>query len=177
MARAGTRLIDRPEFKTKPKPVTFLANDRVSDAIAIMSEKNYGSVIIVDKQEKVIGVVTERDIVKKLVDRGLSSKNTKLEQIMTKNPRVANENDNVLDWLRIMSNDRFRRLPVVDENNKIKVIFTQGDFVSYTWPDLIYQASQMDKSTFIRGFSINSLLIFMLVYAVAIYATVRAFIN
>ena len=44
-----------------------------------MSEKNYGSVIIVDKQEKVIGVVTERDIVKKLVNAGLSPKNTKLE--------------------------------------------------------------------------------------------------
>ena len=177
MERSGTRLIDRPEFKTKPRPITFLAKDKVSDAVKVMSEKNYGSVIIVDKQDKVIGVVTERDIVKKLVDRGLSSKNTKLEQIMTKNPRVANENDNVLDWLRIMSNDRFRRLPVVDENNKIKVIFTQGDFVSYTWPDLIYQASQMAKSTFMKGFSINSLLIFMLVYAVAVFATIRAFIN
>ena len=96
---------------------------------------------------------------------------------MTKNPRVANENDNVIDWLRIMSNDRFRRLPVVDEKNRIKVIFTQGDFVSYTWPDLIYQASQMAKSSFMKGFSINSLLIFMLVNAVAIFATVRAFIN
>ena len=177
MARAGTRLIDRPEFKTKPKPVTFLASDKVSDAVNIMSEKNYGSVIIVDKQEKVIGVVTERDIVKKLVNSGLSPKNTKLEKIMTKNPRVAHENDNVIDWLRIMSNDRFRRLPVVDEKNKIKVIFTQGDFVSYTWPDLIYQASQMAKSSFMKGFSINSLLIFMLVYAVAIFATVRAFIS
>ena len=177
MARAGTRLIDRPEFKTKPKPVTFLASEKVSNAVTVMSEKNYGSVIIVDKQDKVIGVVTERDIVKKLVNAGLSSKNTQLEKIMTKNPRVANENDNVLDWLRIMSNDRFRRLPVVDEKNKIKVIFTQGDFVSYTWPDLIYQASQMAKSSFMRGFSVNSLLIFMLVYAVAIFATVRAFIN
>ena len=177
MARAGTRLIDRPEFKTKPKPVTFLADDKVSDAVNIMSEKNYGSVIIVDEQEKVIGVVTERDIVKKLVNAGLSPKNTKLEKIMTKNPRVAHENDNVIDWLRIMSNDRFRRLPVVDEKNRIKVIFTQGDFVSYTWPDLIYQASQMAKSSFMKGFSINSLLIFMVVYAVAIFATVRAFIN
>ena len=113
----------------------------------------------------------------KLVNTGLSPKNTKLEKIMTKNPRVVNENDNVIDWLRIMSNDRFRRLPVVDENNKIKVIFTQGDFVSYTWPELIYHASQMAKSSFMKGFSINSLLIFMLVYAVAIFATVRAFIN
>ncbi len=177
MARAGTRLIDRPEFKTKPKPVTFQAKDKVSDAVSVMCEKNFGSVIIVDNHDKVIGVVTERDIVKKLVKDGLSAKNTRLEKIMTRNPRVANENDNVLDWLRIMSNDRFRRLPVVDENNKIKAIFTQGDFVSYTWPDLIYQASQMAKSSFMKGFSINSLLIIMLVYVVAIFATVRAFIN
>ena len=177
MDRKGTRLIDRPEFKTKPVPVTFLASDKVSSAVSIMSEKNYGSVIIVDKDDKVIGVVTERDIVKKLVRKGLSPNNTKLEKIMTKNPRVANENDSVLDWLRIMSNDRFRRLPVVDENNRIKVIFTQGDFVSYTWPDLIYQASQMAKSTFMKGFSLNSLLIMMLVYAVAIFATFKAFIN
>ena len=92
-----SRLIDRPEFKTKPKPVTFFAENRVSDAVSVMSEKNYGSVIIVDKQEKVIGVVTERDIVKKLVNAGLSPKNTKLEKIMTKNPRVANENDKVID--------------------------------------------------------------------------------
>ena len=39
MARPGTRLIDRPEFKTKPKPITFLANDKVSSAVTIMSEK------------------------------------------------------------------------------------------------------------------------------------------
>ena len=174
MSRTGTRLIDRPEFKTKPKPITFLASDKVSDAVTVMSEKNYGSVIIVDKQEKVIGVVTERDIVKKLVNAGLSPKNTKLEKIMTKNPRVANENDNVIDWLRIMSNDRFRRLPVVDEKNKIKVIFTQGDFVSYTWPDLIYQASQLAKASFMKGFSFNTLLIMMFVYGIALIAAMKA---
>ena len=175
-ARVGSRLIDRPEFKSKPKPVTFLATDNVLDAIVVMSNKNYGSVIIVDKHDKVIGIVTERDIVKKLVKDGLSAKNTNLEAIMTKNPRVANENDSIIDWLRIMSNDRFRRLPVVDEEGKIKVIFTQGDFVSYTWPDLIYQATELAKSTFMRGFSVNTLLIMMLVYAIAIFATLRAFI-
>ena len=177
MSRVGTRLIDRPEFKSKPKPVTFYPNDKVADAVSVMSEKNYGSVIIVDKNNKVIGIVTERDILKRLVKEGLSPKNTNLEKIMTKNPRLANENDSVLDWLRIMSNDRFRRLPVVDDKNKIRVIFTQGDFVSYTWPDLIYQASQMAKSTFMKGFTLNSLLIMMLVYAIAIFAILKIFIN
>ncbi len=171
--RKGGRLIDRPEFKNKPQPVTFSGKAKVSDAITVMADKNYGSVVIVDDKEKVVGIVTERDILKKLVNNNKSPKTTKLEDIMTPNPRVANENDNVLDWLRIMSNDRFRRLPVVDANGKIKVIFTQGDFVSYTWPDLIFQASQLAKASFMRGFSFNTLLLFMVVYGVALIAAIK----
>ena len=171
--RIGTRLIDRPEFKTKPTPVTFNKNDTIDMAAEVMSDKNYGSVVIVDKNQKVIGIVTERDIVKKLVLKNLSPKTTKLEEIMTPNPRVADENDNVLDWLRIMSNDRFRRLPVVDKNGKIKVIFTQGDFVSYTWPDLFYQASQMAKASILGGFSIYGLITMMVIYSIAIIIAVR----
>jgi|TARA_X000000368_G_scaffold3613_1_gene2763 CBS domain-containing protein len=174
--RRGGRLVDRPEFKTKPKPVTFLGKDKVSQAIAVMADKNYGSVVIVDSKDKVVGIVTERDIVKKLVNNNMSPKTTKLEDIMTLNPRVANENDDVVDWLRIMSNDRFRRLPVVDADGKIKVIFTQGDFVSYTWPDLIFQASQLAKASFMKGFSINTLLIFMVIYGVALIAAMKAFL-
>ena len=174
--RKGGRLVDRPEFKTKPKPVTFLGKDKVSQAIAVMADKNYGSVVIVDSEDKVVGIVTERDIVKKLVNNNMSPKTTKLEDIMTLNPRVANENDDVVDWLRIMSNDRFRRLPVVDADGKIKVIFTQGDFVSYTWPDLIFQASQLAKASFMKGFSINTLLIFMVIYGVALIAAMKAFL-
>ena len=174
--RKGGRLVDRPEFKTKPKPVTFLGKEKVSQAIAVMADKNYGSVVIVDSKDKVVGIVTERDIVKKLVNNNMSPKTTKLEDIMTLNPRVANENDDVIDWLRIMSNDRFRRLPVVDADGKIKVIFTQGDFVSYTWPDLIFQASQLAKASFMKGFSINILLIFMVIYGVALIAAMKAFL-
>ena len=174
--RRGGRLVDRPEFKTKPKPVTFLGKDKVSQAIAVMADKNYGSVVIVDSKDKVVGIVTERDIVKKLVNNNMSPKTTKLEDIMTLNPRVANENDDVVDWLRIMSNDRFRRLPVVDADGKIKVIFTQGDFVSYTWPDLIFQASQLAKASFMKGFSVNTLLIFMVIYGVALIAAMKAFL-
>ena len=172
--RKGGRLIDRPEYKSKPKPVTFLGKDKVFQAITVMADKNFGSVVIVDTKEKVIGIVTERDIVKKLVKNNMSPKTTKLEDIMTPNPRVANENDDVVEWLRIMSNDRFRRLPVVDSTGKIKAIFTQGDFVSYTWPDLIFQATQLAKASFLKGFSVNTLLIMMLVYGIALIAAMKA---
>ena len=171
--RKGGRLIDRPEFKTKPQPITFLGKDKVSKAIDIMTEKNYGSVVIVDSKNKVVGIVTERDIVKKLVKNNMSPKTTKLEDIMTPNPRVANENDDVIDWLRIMSNDRFRRLPVVDDKGTIKAIFTQGDFVSYTWPDLIYQVSQMTKATLSKHFNITSILVMIMIYSIAIIAAIK----
>ena len=171
--RKGGRLIDRPEYKSKPKPVTFLGKDKVFQAITVMADKNYGSVVIVDTKEKVIGIVTERDIVKKLVKNNMSPKTTKLEDIMTPNPRVANENDDVVEWLRIMSNDRFRRLPVVDSTGKIKAIFTQGDFVSYTWPDLLYQATQMTKASISKHFNATSIIIMIMLYSVAMIIAIR----
>ena len=78
--------------------------------------------------------------------------------------------------IRDRSNDRFRRLPVVDAKGKIKVIFTQGDFVSYTWPDLIFQASQLAKASFMKGFSVNILLIMMFVYGVVLIAAMKIFL-
>ncbi|WP_298862845.1 CBS domain-containing protein [uncultured Sulfitobacter sp.] len=151
--RPGNRLMDRPEYKSKQKPLTRSPDTSVFDAVSAMSEKNYGSVIVVDAQEKVIGVVTERDVMNKLVGKGLDSKTTKLSDIMTENPRLARETDDLVDWLRIMSNERFRRLPVVDAENRIKAVFTQGDFVSYTWPDLIYQLKSITTATISKNWA------------------------
>ena len=150
--RSGMRIMDRAEFKSKPKPLTMKKDQLVSEAVAAMCEKNYGSVMIVDDQDKVIGVVTERDVMRKIVNKNRVAPETKLGEIMTADPRLAREDDDVVDWLRIMSNERFRRLPVVDADGRIKAVFTQGDFVSYTWPDLLNQATQMGRAAVTRNF-------------------------
>jgi CBS domain-containing protein len=144
--RGGTRLMDRSDYREKPKPLTRPPEATVAEAVAAMSDKNYGCVIVTDPEEKVIGVVTERDIMNKLVARGLDAKTTKLSDIMTENPRLAREDDDMIEWLRIMSNERFRRLPVVDGQGRIKAVFTQGDFVSYTWPELMGQMGSIFKA-------------------------------
>ena len=90
----------------------------------------------------------------KRVGQGRSADSVTLADIMTRDPRVARETDEVVNWLRIMSNERFRRLPVVDAEGRIQVIFTQGDFVSYTWPDLIYQAKELGKASVGRNYPI-----------------------
>ena len=169
----GYKLKDRPEFKTKHHPLTYARDDLVSVAVAGMTEKNYGSVVIVNKKNEVTGICTERDILKKLVHNNLDPTKTKLEKIMTPDPRVGKEDDEVLNWLRIMSNDRFRRLPVVDKDNKIKVIFTQGDFVSYTWPDLFYQAKQMAKASLSKNVNVTAIIVMVMIYSVAMIFAIR----
>ncbi|NSX56382.1 CBS domain-containing protein [Parasulfitobacter algicola] len=144
---AAMRIKDRSEYASKPRPLTFPPDAIVFDAVAAMCEKNYGSVVVVDPDDKVIGVMTERDIMRKLVHGGMDAKTTKISQIMTDEPRVAREDDDLVDWLRIMSNERFRRLPIVDDEGRIKAVFTQGDFVSYTWPDLMGQAKELVKAS------------------------------
>jgi CBS-domain-containing membrane protein len=86
---------------------------------------------------------------------------------MTPHPRVARETDDMIDWLRIMSNERFRRLPVVDENGHIKAVFTQGDFVSYTWPDLINQMKSIATATVTKNWPL-----FLIGGGVAVYSLV-----
>lgn len=141
------KIKDRPEFKTKARPLTFPPDAMVSTAVAAMTEFDYGSVVIVDPNDRVVGMVTERDILKRLVNNNMDSGTTPLKAIMTTDVRVAQADDEILDWLRMMSNERFRRVPVVDEDGRIIAIMTQGDFVSYTWPELLHQAAQLTKAT------------------------------
>ena len=163
--RPGNRLMDRPEYRLKQKPLTCLEDTSVFDAVVAMSEKNFGAVVVTDNLKKVMGVFTERDVMKKIVSKELNARKTLVKDIMTTNPRVASEADDLIDWLRIMSNERFRRLPVVDENGHIKAVFTQGDFVSYTWPDLVYQIKTLATATVSKNWAP-----FLIVGGIALYS-------
>ena len=151
-SRAGMRIKDRAEFNSKPKPLTFPPDAMVFEAVEAMCAKNYGSVIITDPEERVVGVLTERDLMRKILHGGIDAKTTPIREVMTADPRVAHEDDSIVDWLRIMSNERFRRLPVVDDAGRIKMVFTQGDFVSYTWPEMMGQARQLARASFLTNF-------------------------
>ncbi len=64
-----------------------------------------------------------------------------------------------------MSNERFRRLPVVDDNGEIIAIMTQGDFVSYTWPDLLSQANAQMNSAAPAHFQVYYIIAAVLIYS------------
>jgi CBS domain-containing protein len=166
------RIRDRAEFRSKPRPLTMRAETTVADAVAEMSRRSYGSVVVTDADERVQGIVTERDVMTKMVHERRDAATTPLSEIMTAEPRVASADDDVLDWLRIMSNERFRRLPVVDSDGRVTAVFTQGDFVSYTWPDLMGQARELAKATVFRNWHFfligGGLMVYTIVMAIVL---------
>jgi signal-transduction protein with cAMP-binding, CBS, and nucleotidyltransferase domain len=160
------KIQDRPEFKNKLVPFSLGSDENVFNAVKTMAAKNIGSVVIVDTEMHVKGIVTERDILR-LVSEGLDPKTTPLAKIMTTDIKTAHADDEVVDWLRQMSNERFRHLPVTDEQGRLIAMMSQGDFVSYTWPDLL-------RDTF-KGGAIQLPILFacMAAYAVAVLYIVR----
>lgn len=162
------KIRNRPEYITKPKPLTVQPDVSVLDAAKLMAERNYGSVVIEGENGTVEGLVTERDLLKRIVAAQRDPASTLVSEIMTREVRVAREDDNMIDWLRIMSNERFRRLPIVDEQGRLTSIMTQGDFVSYTWPDLMNHASTLAKSTIGKNYQVFMILAAVLAYTIII---------
>lgn len=126
-ARKGSRIVDRPEYASKFSPLTARRDTTVAVAVQAMKSKNYGCIVITNGSGQVEGIVTERDIMFKLVAENRDPQTVVLSDIMTSDIRMAKETDNVLDWLRIMSNERFRRLPVVDSEGRLQALLTQAD--------------------------------------------------
>lgn len=130
------KIKDRLDIQKKSSPITFQPEDSVRSALNAMCNNNIGSVIIATDDMTVKGIVTERDMMIRVLGKGLNPDQTKLSEIMSKDIRTANENDDLVDWLKVMSNERFRHLPIVDKNGKLINMLSQGDFVAFTHPDL-----------------------------------------
>jgi CBS domain-containing protein len=142
------KIEDRLEFKNKAPVYTLSPDDLVITAVKAMSEKNYGAVVVVDAGRKPLGIVTERDFMRRLLNDGRDPAKTKLSEIMTTNLKLAKGDDNLIEWLQQMSNERFRHLPVVDENGVLINMMSQGDFVSYTWPQLLNRVVEQARAEF-----------------------------
>jgi len=130
------RIIDMPEFKDKSQVLSFDEETKLSDAIKEMATKNYGACLIT-KNEKLVGIFTERDLLRKVAPENMDTKKTLLKDVMTKALKTAKVTDEVDDCLRRMSQGRFRHMPVVDDKKNILGMLSQGDFVAFTMSDVM----------------------------------------
>ena len=105
---------------------TISKDQSVRQALVLMSEKNIGAIIIIDNNDFPIGIFSERDYARKIILKGKSSKDTLLDEVMTKELITVTRDYKIDQCMEIMNEKRIRHLPVL-ENKKIVGIISIGD--------------------------------------------------
>ncbi|UUZ73745.1 CBS domain-containing protein [Polaromonas sp. P1(28)-8] len=108
---------------------TLTPADTVTSAARAMDELNVGVIPVCDG-EKLVGMVTDRDIVVRGVAQELDAKTTDLSDVMSTNVRTARENEDVDEVLSEMAESQIRRLPVVDDQDRLVGIISLGDIAA-----------------------------------------------
>jgi CBS domain-containing protein len=116
------------EVMTK-KTVCCLPDDMATDAAESMQNEHVGSIPIIEdvQTRKLIGIITDRDLTIRILAEGLDAKSTKLETIMTRNVVTCKAEEDLQKAVDAMSKHQLRRIPIVDDDNKILGIIAQAD--------------------------------------------------
>lgn len=123
----------------------------VFDAIALMADKNVGALPVVEN-DQLIGIISERDYTRKVILKRKSSKETRVEEIMTRELVTADLTDTVVECMRVMTEKRVRHLPVV-EGGKMIGVLSIGDVVKWF---ISAQAATIDNlEQYITGASLD----------------------
>ncbi|BAA79182.1 conserved hypothetical protein [Aeropyrum pernix K1] len=115
------RYMRSPRLKAKhvmsTPPVTIEVGRSIAEAARLMAERGVGSLIVVDKQGLVKGILTERDIINSLAS-GKACAEGKVEDIMSRNPIVASPDDDLEIIIEKMRDMNIRHIPVIDEDGR-----------------------------------------------------------
>jgi len=116
------------EVMTKD-PVCSLPNTPVKKVAQLMKRENIGSIPIVEDEQTrtLVGIVTDRDLALKIVAKGRDANATKVGKVMTRQVVTCRAEDDVQKALDVMANNQLRRIPIVDDDNRIVGIIAQAD--------------------------------------------------
>lgn len=105
--------------------------DKISDACALMLKNHVGCIPVCDNEKKVVGLITDRDVILRSVCCDKDAKTTPVSDIMSCNVQCCGPEDEVEHAEKLMSDLQIRRIPIV-ENNKIVGMLTIGDLAENT---------------------------------------------
>lgn len=166
------RIIDLPEFRDKSDILTMSKTDTVHAACVKMRERHCGSVIITEKG-KLIGIFTERDLLRKVAAEKGDVTKLKLKDVMSTNLKTATPEDEIADSMRRMTQGKFRHLPVVDNQGHVIGILSQGDFIAHSWADLFKGLTQTARTSFMSNTQLWILVLCIFIYVTVLMAAFR----
>ena len=119
----GTKIAE--VMTQRPRAVT--AQIQVREAARLMEEEDVGSLPVVDDGERLIGIVTDRDVAVRVVGRGLNPDTTVVGDVASTDVAVLTPDHDLDDALRLMAHEQVRRVPIVVRENQLVGMLAQAD--------------------------------------------------
>lgn len=129
-ARLGVAITSRPisSLSTLKSPVWVAPTASIHEAIDVMNRHRVGCVLVVQNQ-RLVGIFTERDVLRKVVTTGRDLDSTPVGEVMTSDPECLTLDDGIAYALNIMHDGGFRRIPLVDEHGHPTGVVTMRNIV------------------------------------------------
>ena len=123
------KILDLRKLKDNKENFYFQPDTPISEIALALKERSIGAVPIVNNVNKLVGIVSERDIVTKLVVEAKDADLTTAKEIMTSEIIAAKLDDSIDSIIAIMKNKNIRHMPVVNEDNILTDFFSIRDFL------------------------------------------------
>jgi CBS domain-containing protein len=127
-----------------PAP-TVSADTNVQSAVAKMVEVGVGAVVIVDEDEEIQGIFTERDVMTRVAAKSLPADTTKVGEVMSSEVEVAHRDTHASEALSIMDTHHFRHLPIVDDQGKLLGMLSIRHLLHRMVEDLSQELEALDS--------------------------------
>ncbi len=124
-------------------------DESVYNAVKLMDEKAVGSLLVLDEDEQLIGIFSERDCFRKVVLEGRRSMDVKVDEVMTKKVVYVSPDNTVDECMALMTEKRFRHLPVIDDKGSILGVISSGDLVKHVASEEEFLIQNLEK--YIQG--------------------------
>ena len=119
--------------------VTIEPTADLAAAVRMLTERHIGAVVVLGADHRVIGILSERDVVRALAERGATALSEPISQVMTRDVKTCSEDDTVEGLMGRMTAGRFRHMPVVQQGELIGIV-SIGDVVKSRVEEIDHEA-------------------------------------
>jgi CBS domain-containing protein len=144
----GALLSDTVQILTPSEPLRATADTKVDEAVAKMVASHRAAVVIVDGEGRLEGIFTERDVLIRVLGEGRDPRQTRLGEVMTRNPESLVPSDRICYAVNRMNLAGYRTIPLVDEGGRPIGIVTVNDVVKWLaeiFPEAVLNLRPGDK--------------------------------
>ena len=122
--------------------VSVEPNATLSSVVALLAERRIGAVLILGVDRRIVGIVSERDIVRALAERGAAALDDPVSRIMTRQVSTCTEGETISSIMERMTAGKFRHVPVVDQGRVVGII-SIGDVVKHRLQEMERDSAAM----------------------------------